>query len=125
MSKRNTPGRFWCYFSDSSTKHVSNHQLALNHMVCSGISEHTHAFHSMFKSPTMQWMVDQGRSDFYVVFSMSLCTIQPQKRLQICYLKPSGFEIRHTGSVKLFVNMSFICFQIQKLSPQRIMLKTK
>ena len=64
-------------------------------------------------------MVDKGKSDFCVVFTVSLCALELKQNVNnVCHLK--SFE----AIWNWLVNMSFISYQIQKLAPQRIMVKT-
>ena len=76
----------------------------------------------------MQKMEDQGRSDFYVVFTTSHCALGLKTIV-------NKFAIsNHTALIlgvhalrrylKLIVNMSFIDYQIKQSVVQRIMVKT-
>ena len=45
---------------------------------------------------------DQGRSDFCVVFTISLCALELKQTLISLVFQIICFEIRYTGSEKLF-----------------------
>ena len=53
-------------------------------------------------------MADQGRSDFCVVFTMSLCALE-LKQLLISWLSPGNF-FREGGKIYCFAN--FYCYSI-------------
>ena len=73
-------------------------------------------------------MADQGRSDFYVAFTMNLCALGLKQLLtEVCYLNHTALILSvHAlrSYLKLIVNMSFIAYQIKKIVAQRIMVKT-
>ena len=45
---------------------------------------------------------DLGRSDFCVVFTMSLCALGPKKRLYVFFFKSCFFEIGYTCFERIF-----------------------
>ena len=73
-------------------------------------------------------MVDQGRSDFYVVLTMSLRTLESKQMLISLLFKVIQFlklGSQNLGSyMRLTCEMSLISYQILKVALQRIMVKT-
>ena len=72
-------------------------------------------------------MADQGRSDFYLVFTKSLCKLRLKHRIKTPVNK---FAISsHTAlimgvhALKEFVNMNFIAYQIKTLVAQGTIVK--
>ena len=83
-------------------------------------------------------MADQGRSDFYLVFTKSLCELRLKHRIKTPIIKAVWFEIanllkfaisNHTAlimgvhALKEFVNMNFIAYQIKTLVAQGTIVK--
>ena len=73
-------------------------------------------------------MVDQGRSDFCVAFTMSLCALElNQTSIGLLFQVMRFFNQMNRLWEAIWswlVNISFISYQIQKLVPERTMVKT-
>ena len=72
-------------------------------------------------------MAVQERSDFNVIFTMSLCALGLKQLLIVCYFKSYGLDIKCVCSQKLFEANCEYTFHNppnKKLVGQRIMVKT-